>query len=59
MLYGRTAPYSNWYNNYGLSLVGQTDYQITELNEYITIGSVVAMVDNASGFPINGTIQIG
>ena len=52
------APYSNWYNNYGLSLVGETDYQITELNEYMTIGSVVTMVDNASGFPINGTIQI-
>jgi len=55
----QTSPYSNWYNNYGLSIIGQTDYQITELNEYITIGSVVAMVDNASGFPINGTIQIG
>ena len=54
----QTAPYSNWYNNYGLSLAGQTDYEITELNEYMTIGSVIAMVDNASGFPINGTIQI-
>ncbi len=54
----QTPAYSNWYNNYGLSLVGQTDYQITELNDYMTIGSVVAMVDNASGFPINGTIQI-
>ena len=52
------APYSNWYNNYGLSLIGQTDYEITELNEYMTIGSVVTMVDNASGFPINGTILI-
>ena len=51
-------PYSNWYNNYGLSLIGQTDYEITELNEYMTIGSVVTMIDNASGFPINGTIQI-
>jgi len=50
--------YSNWYNNYGLSLVGQTNYEITELNEYMTIGSVLIMVDNAQGFPINGTIQI-
>ena len=50
--------YSNWYNNYGLSLTGQTNYEITELNEYMTIGSVLVMVDNASGFPINGTIQI-
>lgn len=50
--------YQNWYNNYGLSVVGQTNYEITELNEYMTIGSVLIMVDNASGFPINGTIQI-
>ena len=54
----QTAPYANWYNNYGLSLVGETNYHITDLNDYMTIGSIVAMVDNASGFPINGTIQI-
>ena len=50
--------YRNWYNNYGLSLVGESNYEITELNEYMTIGSVLIMVDNAQGFPINGTIQI-
>ena len=54
----QTPAYSNWYNNYGLSLVGQSDYQITELNDYMVIGSILAMVDNASGFPSNGTIQI-
>ena len=54
----QTEQYQNWYNNYGLSLVGETNYEMTLLNEYMTIGSVLTMVDNASGFPINGTIQI-
>ena len=51
--------YKDWFNNYGVSISGQTDYQITLLSVYLPIGSSLLFVDNASGFPINGVIQIG
>lgn len=55
----QTAPYTQWYQNKGVSLSGQPDYQITTLTTYMTIGSNVMFVDNAQGFPINGVIKIG
>jgi hypothetical protein len=54
-----TAPYTQWYQNYGLSLTGQENYLITTLKSYMDLGSNIMLVDNASGFPSNGVIQIG
>lgn len=54
-----TAPYSQWFNNYGLSITGVNDYQITVLSSYISLNSNAFTVDNAYGFPINGNILIG
>jgi hypothetical protein len=51
--------YSQWFNNRGVSLTGETNYQITTLAVYMTLGSTVIVVDNASGFPVNGVITIG
>ena len=53
-----TAPYTQWYQNYGLSLTGQENYLITTLKSYMDLGSNIMLVDNASGFPSNGVIQI-
>ncbi len=53
-----TAPYTQWYQNYGLSLTGQENYLITTLKSYMDFGSKVMLVDNASGFPTNGVIRI-
>ena len=55
----QTAPYSEWFNNYGLAITGVNDYQITVLASYISLNSSAMAVDNAYGFPINGTILIG
>ena len=54
-----TAPYTEWYQNYGLSLVGQDNYLITTLKSYMDLGTSTMLVDNASGFPANGIIRIG
>jgi hypothetical protein len=51
--------YSEWYNNYGLNLEGQLNYQIAKLDSYLTLVSPNILVDNPQGFPINGTITIG
>ena len=50
--------YQEWYNNYGVSLVGQENYLITTLNSYLTLSSDFLIVKNASGFPVNGLIKI-
>ena len=55
----QTAPYSQWFNNYGLSITGVNDYQITVLSSYIALNTNAFTVDNAFGFPINGTLLIG
>jgi len=54
-----TAPYTQWYQNYGLSLTGQENYLMTTLKSYMDFGSKTMLVDNASGFPTNGVIEIG
>jgi len=61
--------YTEWYNNYGLSIgvfvdetqsyIGQKDFQIGVLESYLSLNTVYCYVDNIYGFPINGTITIG
>ena len=55
----QTDPYIEWFNNYGLAITGVNDYQITILASYISLNSGAFAVDNAYGFPINGTVLIG
>lgn len=55
----QTAPYTQWFQNKGVSLTGQPNYEITSLASYMTIGSSFMFVDNAQGLPINGVIKIG
>lgn len=50
--------YNQWFSNYGVSLVGQNDYPMTTLVSYASLSSNYIIVDNASGFPINGVITI-
>ena len=50
--------YSQWFNNYGLSLVGQSNFLISTLAAYMSLGSSTVIVANASGFPLNGVITI-
>jgi photosystem II stability/assembly factor-like uncharacterized protein len=54
----QTAPYRAWYENYGLSITGVNDYQITTTASYIALNSTAFAVDNANGFPVNGVIQV-
>jgi hypothetical protein len=51
--------YSQWFSNYGVSITGQPDYPISVLQTYIALNSSSFAVDNAYGFPINGTVTIG
>jgi len=55
----QTAPYTQWFNNYGLGITGVDNYPITLLTSYITLISPSFTVDNAYGFPINGVVNIG
>jgi hypothetical protein len=51
--------YSQWFNNYGVTLTGQPDYPISMLATYIALNTNAFAVDNAYGFPINGVVKIG
>jgi len=51
--------YTEWYNNYGLSLTGQTNYPIAQTLTYFTKVSTEIYVTNVESFPANGTITIG
>jgi hypothetical protein len=55
----QTAPYSQWYENYGLSISGQDGYQISVLASYMSLNSTSCFVDNVNGFPVSGTLLIG
>jgi hypothetical protein len=50
--------YSQWYQNYGLSVSGQKDYLLCSLVTYITLNSLGFFVDNALGLPTTGTVLI-
>ena len=54
-----TSPYVEWFNNHGVAITGQDNYNITVLSSYLSRAVRYIMVDNAQGFPINGTIRIG
>lgn len=51
--------YSDWFNNYGLSLTGISEYNISSLVSYLGTNTSYIIVDNVYGMPSNGTIQIG
>ena len=55
----QTQPYNQWFANYGVSLTGIENYPISTLETYLTHGTREIVVDNISGFPINGVITIG
>jgi len=55
----QTAPYIQWFNNHGVSIVGENDYPISVLTSYIATNSNSCYVDNVTGFPVTGTILIG
>lgn len=55
----QTNAYSQWFQNFGLSVTGQPEYPITTLNSFLTRGTRYILVDNAHGFPANGVITIG
>jgi hypothetical protein len=50
--------YSDWYDNYGLSLVGKKDYNISSLKSYLSTSSTRVYLDNAHGIPVAGIIKI-
>ncbi len=50
--------YTNWFNNYGVSITGVNGYPITVLSSYLTLNSNSMAVDNIFGFPINGVIKV-
>ena len=51
--------YTQWYENYGLTIVGENEYPISILESYISLNSNSMYVDNATGFPVTGTVLIG
>jgi hypothetical protein len=55
----QTAPYSQWFSNYGLSISGQDGYQISVLASYMSLNSTSCYVDNVNGFPVSGDIILG
>lgn len=50
--------YTEWRQNYGVSLTGENEVQITTLASYISLNTSSFSVNNAQGFPINGIIKI-
>ena len=55
----QTNTYSQWFQNFGLSITGEPEFPITVLNSFLTRGTSYIIVDNAQGFPTNGVITIG
>ena len=51
--------YNQWYENYGLSIAGEKEYPIATLESYLALNTTTCYVNNASGFPVTGTILIG
>ena len=52
------SDYDQWYNNFGLSLTGISNYPITKVRYYLYSNDNEIQVDNAFGFPITGLIKI-
>lgn len=51
--------YSEWFNNFGLSLTGSDNFHIATLQSYISLNGNSMYVNNIYGFPINGVVTIG
>lgn len=51
--------YSNWFNNYGLSITGINNYAVATVKVYVKPADNSIFVDNAYGMPLSGTITIG
>ena len=51
--------YSEWFNNFGVSLTGNKNYFIATLQSYMSLNINSMYVNNIYGFPINGIITIG
>jgi photosystem II stability/assembly factor-like uncharacterized protein len=51
--------YSEWFNNFGVSLTGNENYLIATLQSYVSLNINSMYVNNIYGFPINGIITIG
>jgi hypothetical protein len=51
--------YSQWFENRGVSITGENEFQLTTLASYISLNTASFAVDNAQGFPINGVLLIG
>jgi hypothetical protein len=51
--------YSEWFNNYGLGLYGQQNYNICILKTYLSLKTQTFFVDNALGLPTTGIIKLG
>lgn len=54
-----SGEYNQWYQNYGVSITGVNNFNITTLASYVSLNSTSMAVDNAHGFPINGIVTIG
>lgn len=50
--------YAQWKSNYGLSLTGQDNVEITTLESYLDLNNNECLVNNSNGFPVNGVIKI-
>jgi hypothetical protein len=57
-IWNQTA-YTQWYQNYGLSITGYSDFNIATLTAYISINTSEIAVSNISGFPVAGAVKIG
>ena len=55
----QSPSYSQWYQHYGLSIIGQPAYPISILESFIPLNSNSMYVDNATGFPVAGVVLIG
>lgn len=53
------SDYTDWFNNYGLSLANNPNYEITKLAKYLSKNDTKIYVKSARGMPVIGTITIG
>ena len=54
----QTNAYNQWFNNYGLSIVGENNYAISTLESYMALNTNSCYVTNVTGFPVTGVITI-
>jgi hypothetical protein len=52
------SAYIQWFNNYGLSIIGENSYPISTLESYLAFNTNSCYVNNITGFPVTGVITI-